>query len=51
MHTITIASTGALSTGRMTVRSIATPPANAIPSVSTNAGQNPRPWSISVQAT
>ena len=29
----------ALSTGRMTLRSIATPPTNAIASVSTNAGQ------------
>jgi hypothetical protein len=37
--TITIAISGRFSTGRMTTRSIPTPPANAISSVSTNAGQ------------
>ena len=37
--TITTVSCGACSTGRITTRSIATPPANAISSVSTNAGQ------------
>ena len=42
--TITTVSTGALSTGRMTARSISTPPANEIPIVRKNAAQKESPW-------
>jgi len=42
--TITTVSTGARSTGRITARSSATPPANEIASVRKNASQNESPW-------
>src|SRR5436190_18349837 len=48
--TITIAISGRFSTGRVTTRSIAIPPENAINSVSANAGQYDMPWSISDHA-
>jgi len=48
--TMTITISGRRSTGRMTTRSTATPPANAIRSVSANAGQYEIPWFISDQA-
>ena len=48
--TTTTARTLAFSTGRMTVRSIAIPPRNAIPSVAKNAPQYPKPQCISCQA-
>ena len=48
--TITITSSARRSTGRMTTRSTATPPAKAIASVSANAGQYDIPWCISDQA-
>jgi hypothetical protein len=47
---ITIVSTGAFSTGRISTRSIATPPANAIPSTMGKAAQNESPWFISDHA-
>ena len=40
---MTTTMTGAVSTGRMTVRSIATPAEKAITRVATKAGQKPRP--------
>ncbi len=46
---MTIVSTDDPSTGRMTIRSSATPPTNAIASVSTNAGQYDM-WCISENA-
>ncbi len=48
--TITTVTIGARSTGRMTTRSTATPPANAIPSVAKNAAQYGQPESISHRA-
>jgi hypothetical protein len=47
--TITIVITGPFSTGRMIVRSIATPPANAIASTIGNAAQNDSPLFINDQ--
>src|SRR5918995_2033030 len=49
--TITITISGRCSTGRITMRSTATPPKNAKASVSANAGQYERPLFISDQAT
>ena len=49
--TITIVITGAFSTGRISTRSIVTPPANAIASTIGNAAQKERPWFVSDQAT
>src|SRR6188472_960551 len=48
--TITTVSTGARSTGRITARSTATPPANEIATVRKNAPQYERPWFTSDQA-
>ena len=50
MQTMTIVSTGAFSTGRITTRSIASPPTKAIASVAANATQYESPALISVQA-
>ena len=47
--TITMVRTGASSMGRITMRSIATPPVKAIASTMGNAVQNDRPWFISDQ--
>ena len=49
--TIAIVSTGLPSTGRMTARSSAIPPANEAATVSTNASQYERPCWVSVHAT
>jgi hypothetical protein len=49
--TVTTVSTGACSTGRMTARSISTPPINEIASVRRNASQYVTPRSISSQQT
>ena len=49
--TITIVSTGARSTGRITARSIPTPPQNESATVARNASQKESPWWTSDQAT
>ena len=48
--TITTVRTERPSTGRMTTRSTATPPANAQRSVRQKAGQNEMPWWVNVHA-
>ena len=50
MVTITAAKTGAFSTGRMSTRSITTPPANETTNVIRKAAQKGRPALTSVQA-
>ena len=50
MVTTTAAKTGAFSTGRMIMRSIAMPPRNDTTSVTAKAAQNGSPAFISVQA-
>ena len=50
MQTMTIVSTGAFSTGRITTRSIRRPPTNATASVAQNATQYGRPALIMDQA-
>jgi hypothetical protein len=47
---MTTVSTGAFSIGRMSMRSTATPPANAIASTTGNASQNESPRFINDQA-
>ena len=50
MHTMTMVSTGAPSTGRITMRSISRPPTNEMTRVAPNATQYGRPALSSVHA-